>query len=93
MERGYDREAVAAFRRAAKRNEREAMLNLGYLYDTGRGVRHSFLLARRWYRSAIKLGSPEAAFNLGTCYRDLGASRWAKHWFRRARELERDQRK
>lgn len=89
MEAGRDREAAALFRSAARRGEREAMLNLGYLYDTGRGVARSFPLARRWYKFAIGKGSPEAAHNLATCYRDLGMRRWAAYWFRRARELER----
>jgi uncharacterized protein len=45
-----------------------AQYDLGFLYDTGRGVTQDYGEAMRWYRLAAKQGNALAQFNLGFMY-------------------------
>ena len=71
----------------AKAGDRSMQLNLGYFYDTGRGVRRDRERAMYWYRRAYRRGDASAANNIGTIYRD--EKRWvlALRWFGRAVDL------
>jgi TPR repeat protein len=60
--------AVARWQELATRGDVDAALQLGLLYDTGRGVAQNFDEAAHWYRKAADAGSPVAAFNLGSLY-------------------------
>jgi TPR repeat protein len=82
--------AMVRWRALAARGDADAALQLGLLYDTGRGVAQDFGAAEHWYRQAADAGSAAAAFNLGALYdsgrnggRDGAA---AYRWYRRAAE-------
>ncbi|MEP3892019.1 MAG: tetratricopeptide repeat protein [Hellea sp.] len=49
---------------AADFGSNEALINLGYLYFTGQGVKVDFLKARKFYEAASKRGSVDAKQNL-----------------------------
>ena len=77
--------AVARWRELAGRGDRDAALQLGLLYDTGKGVPQDFATAAQWYRQAADAGSAPAAFNLGALY-DSGKygarnAEAAYHWY------------
>jgi TPR repeat protein len=82
----YDK-AVRLFRQAAREGDAGSILNMGYAYDLGRGVRRSRARAMFWYRKGLELGDPDAAANIGTIYRDEGKPHEALRWFRKAIRL------
>ena len=55
-----DEEAVRWFRKSAFYDNAEAQYNLGYMYETGRGVQQSDVEAVKWYRKAAKQGNLDA---------------------------------
>jgi hypothetical protein len=61
-----------------------AQVFLGWLYQTGKGVRQDLDQAKRWYRSALKSNSPRAEFYLGTVYWNQSAFPEAIQWFETA---------
>ncbi len=84
LDEGRAREAFRLFSAAARAGHLEAQSNLGYLFDTGTGVRRSRLKALHWYRKAARRGDPAAANNIGTVFRDEGRPRLALRWFEKA---------
>ena len=44
--------------------------NLGYMYDTGKGVPQDYAESVKWYSLAADQGNAEAQSNLGLMYRD-----------------------
>lgn len=62
--------ARAYYRTAADRGYGAAMVNLGYLYKTGRGVDRDDAKALELYRRAAMMGNPRGRTNLGSMYRD-----------------------
>jgi uncharacterized protein len=73
---------------AAKRgNDSRAMLNLGYFYDVGIGVKKNRTAAMNWYRKAYRHGDECAANNIGTVYRSEGKPKQALYWFAKAVEM------
>ncbi len=56
------------FQEAAIKNHAEAQNNLGWLYETGRGVTKNFLQAIDWYAKSAARGNTYAQFNLGWMY-------------------------
>jgi uncharacterized protein len=84
------RRAVAfrLYSELASGGTRAGMLNLGYFYDRGIGVRKNRALALRWYRRAYRRGSGAAASNIATIYRDEGKHRLEAQWYARAVRLK-----
>jgi TPR repeat protein len=64
------------------------MLNLGYFYDRGIGIRKNRALALMWYRRAYRRGSGAAASNIAMIYRDEGKHRLEAQWYARAVRLK-----
>lgn len=58
---------VVAERPAARMSARSAT-QLGFRYETGRGVPQDYVLAAMWYRRAAELGDPNAQHLLGLMY-------------------------
>ena len=56
---------IDALRVRAEAGDAEAQLNLGVMYDTGRGVPQDDAEAVRWYRLAADQGHARAQGNLG----------------------------
>ena len=46
----------------------DAMLNLGFMYDHGKGVIQDFKEAVKWYRKAAELGHAKAMYSVGFMY-------------------------
>lgn len=84
LDRGSAANAFRLFLRAAVSGDPDAQVNVGWMYDTGTGVRKDLKEALRWYRRAFGQGSAIAATNIGTIYRDLGNRRRALEWFWRS---------
>ena len=57
-----------ATRHAAEQGDADAQVNLGYMYDNGRGVPQDDAEAVRWYRLAAEQGNARAQFFLGGEY-------------------------
>ena len=83
-------EAVKYFTIAAEKGDKTAQANLGYCYDTGKGITQDHIKAVRWYSSAAEKGVRAAQFNLALCYeyakgvkKDYVA---AAYWYRKAAE-------
>ena len=55
-------------RSAAEQGDPYAQSELGFSYDTRRGVSQDYAEAVRWYRQAAEQGEPYAQFNLGVMY-------------------------
>jgi len=82
---------TAAFRlysELASRGTSAGMLNLGYFYDRGIGVRKNRAMALKWYRRAYRRGSSAAASNIATIYRDDGRHGLEAQWYARAVRLK-----
>lgn len=60
--------ALQQWRALAERGDIIAANNLGYLYETGRGVPRDYTEALRWYRVTAEAGAPIGQFNLGETY-------------------------
>jgi len=77
-------EAVRWYRLAANRGDATSQLNLGFMYDEGKGVPENNVEAARWYRKAAEQGLAIAQSNLGHLYTtgegvpksNLAAVRW-----------------
>ena len=57
-----EREAVKWYRKAADGGNADAMPNLGYMYEQGRGVPRDEAEAVKWYRKAADAGIAKARF-------------------------------
>jgi TPR repeat protein len=86
-DRGEWRSAFRLFLAAAKAGDLGSQLNLGYCYDTGKGVRQNVIKALYWYRRAYLRGYSSAATNIGTIWRDRQKPERALYWFRRAVQM------
>jgi TPR repeat protein len=52
------------YEKAAEKGDTTAMVNLGLLYDNGRGVAQDYAKAREWYEKAADRGVPKAKAQL-----------------------------
>jgi len=85
--RGEWRSAFRLFLAAAKAGDLGSQVNVGYCYDTGKGVRQNVVKALYWYRRAYRRGDSCAATNIGTIWRDRQKPDRSLYWFRRAVHL------
>lgn len=80
--------ALREFRRLAARGVAKAQLNLGIMYEQGRGVPQDYVAAVTWYEKAAAQGMPDAQNNLGLMYaQGRGVPQdyvKALKWFKRA---------
>jgi uncharacterized protein len=87
FDRGKYVSAFRLFLKAAKEGDISSELNVGYLYDTGIGVRRNRVAALSWYKKAYRHGCASGAHNIGIIYRDKGNIKRALIWFQRAVDL------
>jgi TPR repeat protein len=76
-----------AFRRMLETAEKGNVIaqgNLGFLYDTARGVRRNRTRALYWYMRAHRGGFALAAFNIGAVWREAKSFKKALYWFNRS---------
>ena len=64
-----------------------ALLNAGYCYDVGLGVRRNQAAALSWYLRAYHRGEVCGTNNIGTIWRDRGNLKQALTWSLRAATL------
>lgn len=83
---GDFRQAFKLFSRAAELGDVSCLINLGYFYDLGLGVRKNKMKALQLYKKAARKGDVCAASNVGTVYRDIGNFARAQFWFLKAFE-------
>jgi len=60
--------SIDDLRAAAEKGDVEAQLELGFIYEEGRGVRQDHAAAVKWYRKAAEQGLAKAQFKLGLRY-------------------------
>jgi TPR repeat protein len=60
--------ALRLLRPLADEGNAVAQLNLGFMYNLGRGVPEDLAAAVSWYRKAAEQGNASAQNNLGTMY-------------------------
>jgi len=79
---------VRNLRRAADYDDDQAALQLGMLYELGRGFPQSCTTAAKWVTKAAENGNAAAEYNLGLRYRDGDGVdtnlQQAENWLRRA---------
>ncbi|KAG0260128.1 hypothetical protein DFQ27_003737 [Actinomortierella ambigua] len=63
-----DVEVVRWCAKAANQGDPSGQVNLGWMYEIGRGVQHSDVEAVKWYTKAASQGDPRGQFNLGWMY-------------------------
>jgi TPR repeat protein len=86
-ENGNLRSALRLFLAAVKAGDRGSLVNVGYFYDIGIGVRPNRSKALYWYQRAYRRGEGAAAANIGTIWRDAQEFTRAVAWFKRAVKL------
>lgn len=69
-ERNDFRDAMAAYRQAAKLGHPRAMAVIGNMYREGEGVPKDPVEAAKWYAQAAQLGNRGAQFSLGSMYEE-----------------------
>jgi alpha/beta superfamily hydrolase len=81
---------IQQVRTAAEHGIAEAQTNLGWMYETGRGVAKDKKEAVRWYRLAAEQGYANAQYNLGVMYMNgpgvTKDEKEAVRWYRLAAE-------
>ena len=65
LDRGEHQGALRGFEALAGRGNARAMLQLGALYETGRGVLKDLPKAVQWYSQAAKRNNPDAQYRIG----------------------------
>lgn len=83
-DRGRVKVAFRLMLKAANMGDLGAQLNVGYMYDTGSGVKRDLKKALYWYKRAYRRGDSCAASNIGTIWRDRMSFDRALYWFNRA---------
>lgn len=68
----------------------DVMLNIGYIYDSGKGVAQDYAAAMTWYRRAADQGNIVAQYNIGLLYSNGHGVKQdyaeAAVWYRKAAE-------
>ena len=72
-DRGDYATALREWRPLAEQGNANAQVNLGLMYDNGRGVPQDYAEAMRWFRKAAEQGHAGAQIFLGVMY-DMGQS-------------------
>jgi TPR repeat protein len=85
---GKYNEAIEWWTESSKQGNYTAQLNLGVMYEKGRGVKQDYKIAVEWYRKAANQGYYKAQNNLGTMYfKGKGVKqdfKIAVEWYRKA---------
>jgi hypothetical protein len=85
---------AAGYRTAAEAGDRDAMNNLGFMYQEGRGVAKDDVEAVRWFRKGAEAGNALAMNRLGFMYREgRGVAKnevEAVRWYRKGAGWGRD---
>lgn len=60
--------AIEKYTKASELKDPDALVDMGYLYQTGRGVEQDHGIAKKFYKKAAKQNHPKAFNNLGVLY-------------------------
>src|SRR6478752_2185377 len=84
-DKGDLRTALSIYTELSNQGDRTAQLQLGLMYEEGRGVPKNNQKAVRWYTVASSQGDPESPYYLGLIYQDGrgGPTNYARarHWY------------
>jgi TPR repeat protein len=87
----FYKEAISLYRKAARKHEPYAILNIGLCYANGEGVRVNKKIAYRYFAKSAALGHVDAMFKVGWClmYGEGVATdvQLAAHWLQIAADL------
>jgi TPR repeat protein len=87
-DQGRFSEALEVWQPLARQGNADAQINLGIMYDYGKGVAENPALAAHWYLRAAEQGHASAQFNLGQLYlQGKGVeqnTQLAIHWLQQA---------
>lgn len=86
-DRGNQRRAFRWYLAAARLGDEQSQVKVGYEYAYGISGESDPGEAIKWWKRADRLGSWDAAFNLGMYFRDHKEWNKALRWFERALEL------
>lgn len=86
-EDGDEAKAFGFFKQAAELGDVAAMLNVGFFFDEGLGVKADKAAARGWYEKAYDEGDASAANNIAILCRENNDLAGAADWFAKAAEL------
>jgi len=67
-QRGDYLKALDHFRKAADSGDLQATVQIGLMYEFGRGVKEDYLEALNWYTKAAEKGEPRALYLIGHMY-------------------------
>ena len=91
-QRGNYLAAVSEWEPLAKQGDARAQNNLGFMYESGRGIPQNDEAAVRWYMHSAKQGNAFAQYNLGVSYdegiRVIQNFKTAVKWYRLAAKQE-----
>lgn len=77
---------------AALTGDASAQLQLGVIYEKGRGTPQNYSKAIEWYKKSAKQGNASAQYNLGTIYHDANNGHQdyaeAMAWYKKAAAQE-----
>jgi len=89
-ESGQYKTALHYWMPLAEQGDQNAQLNVGLMYDAGRGLEVNPVRAVHWYRQSAESGLAAAQYNLGIMYRDGHGVEQDQHlansWIERAAE-------
>jgi len=89
-QKGDYKTAFKEWKPLAEQGNADAQHNLGWLYNTGKGVLKDYKEAVKWYRKAAEQGNASAQYNLGVMYDNgegvLKDYKEAVKWYRKAAE-------
>lgn len=88
LARGENQRAVRELEALAARGYARAMLQLGVLFETGRGVLKDLTKAVNWYTQAAKRNNPDAQYQMGLMHAEGRGLRkdpqMTRDWWKRA---------
>jgi TPR repeat protein len=84
---GNLRVAFSLFTECVKTGSVGCIVNLGYFYDEGLGVKQDKGRAMYWYKRAYRQGEGAAASNIAILYREAGRRALTYQWLCRAADL------
>ncbi len=83
-------EETAQYFRLAVRGDAVAQCNLGFSFESGKGVKRNYEEAFRWYRKSAEQGNTDGQHHLGRCYeKGMGTKinkEEAVKWYRKSAE-------
>lgn len=89
---GYYKESIELYKKAAGKGNTTAMINLGFMYEKGKGLPQDYTEALQWFTKAANAGNSEAMCKIGEYYEEgKGVNEnieLAIEWYKKAADLK-----